>query len=207
MAATNDRYQIRLYCTVGQQTSINVLNYLITGANGTVTDQQIATLMSTYVSDYYKSCLGNNANYYGLDLRKWSGTTLGVIYTSKAGSGSGAATGNLLPKQVAGIISLRVNAPGRHGRGRIFVAFPSTGSNEGAGVPTLGYNGSVAALAAALVGPFTVVQSTGNNVTLQLCVRNRADGSQQPVASVLVPFKWANQHRRGDYGRINPPPF
>lgn len=203
----NGKYQVRIFCRRGDQTAINVLNYLCTAVTGTPTDQQMADKMSTRVAAAIKPVLSGNAEYYGIDWRQWIGNTLGNPVTSKLNAGIGTNAGDCLPRLVCGLLAWQTAQPGRKGRGRMYVPFPGESANSANGIPDPTYVGPLLTLGTTLAGPAVLTQDVNTIGTFSLTVRNRALQIFNPVAVVSARGKWAMQRRRGDYGKTNEPGF
>lgn len=205
--AADQKLQVRLYCTRGDQTAINVLNYKVVSADGTMTEQDLVGALATRFAPKYKDVMSVGAEFYGVDLRPFVGNQLGATFWSKNGAGAGTVLGQVLPKQISGLIAWQSAVPGRHGKGRMYVAFPSESDNDTNGVPGVTYAGPLLALATTLAGQFTVTAGGVKTADVVLCIRNRLTNLFSPVAAATARVKWATMRSRGDYGRINPPPF
>jgi hypothetical protein len=205
--ATNDRLQIRLYSTCGDQTAINVLNFVVGAVVGIVDEQPFINAVSTKMSLAMVQLQSAESTYYGADLRVYSGGALGPTWTSRSGTAAGSQPGDVLPRQVAGVIGWQTLTPGRPGRGRTFVPFPPEQMSSGGGHPDTLYVGALGNLANQIRSTTPYVASTGNTAVLNFTLRNRASNAFVLVVNHVARAKWGNQRRRGDYGKKNVPGF
>ena len=201
------KLQIRTYCTRGDQTAINVLNFKVVSADGTMTEQDLVNGLGTRWGPKFRDVLASSATFYGVDLRPFIGPQLGATFWTKNGAGAGNAVGDVLPRQVSGLIAWQSALPGRHGKGRMYVPFPAEGFSGLNGTPEVLYTGPLLALATSIAGQFTVTAGGAKTCDVVLCIRNRLTNLFSPVAAATARNKWATMRSRGDYGRINPPPF
>jgi hypothetical protein len=120
--------------------------------------------------------------------------------------GTGGSTA--LPKQTAGLITLRSSVVGKKNRGRQYVPFPATASDQGAGVPTLLYLADLIPLGAALRN-VTVVGDAGpaNTADFSPIIWKKGSPTHAFITSMVVRRAWATQRKRGDYGRLNASPI
>lgn len=207
MAQVGDLYEARIVVTQGQQTSINVRHYEVTAKSGNgATDAQIASAIDTLIAGAYKALLDSVAFYRGVGVRRITPLPIGVEVSTLASSGVGTATGDSLPGQVSGLITLRTAFGGRSRRGRVYIPFPAEGDNGTTGTPTVGYNTRLGTLAAQLITSITA-GGGGNDNFLIPVVYSRKFNLKTPVTTASGPFKWATQRSRGTYGRVNAPPF
>lgn len=205
--ATNDRLQIRAYCQTGDQTAINVWNFVVGAVVGAPTEQGIVDAFSVKMALAYKQILSSDTTYYGCDLRVYVGGALGATWTSRSSTGAGTQGADTLPRQVAGVLSFQTGTPGRAGRGRTFLSFPPEAMNGPGGHPDNLYTGGADNLGFQLRSNVPYISSAGNTAVLQFCLRHRATNAFVLVINHVARAKWGNQRRRGDYGKKNLPSF
>jgi len=124
-------------------------------------------------------------------------------YFSTYDGSVGTASGNLLPTQVAGIITRRVDLKGPRNRGRIYLPFPAEsflGSDE---KPSDPYVAALSALAAVVLPLAASMTVAGGEWEPGLCTRNNAVATFRTLIDVRAHKAWATQRRRGDYGTPN----
>lgn len=200
--AINDIVQIRHYCVKGDQLAINVTNWKVTAeVTGGATLQDMAETFADLGETNYPPLLDSSALYRGAQAQK-------IFPLPKSASAvfskttAGLVGGNDLPSQVSGIISLRSSLAGRHNRGRIYIPFPSDGSNTAAGHPNAGYVTNLQAFMTAVFVVQTVV-GAGGTTTLKPVILNRTANTTVDIVAGRVKDRWATQRRRGDFGQKN----
>lgn len=204
-----DKYEAKFYCVATEtQIGINVRHYQTTEEEGGgVAVQDMADLLSGIASFAYRSWLHNSASYLGCTLQ-----VINVVppvtapFVSTNGAGVGNALGDLLPRQVAGLIHIKGAVPGKHGRGRAYIPFGSSiyngndGKLSGAGLAALD------AVRVFLAADRTFVDGA-LSTTIRTRLRNRATNDLTIVEEMKRDDRWATQRRRGSFGRTNPIPF
>lgn len=204
----NDILEVRHYCVEGPQTAINVLHARVTAlGGGGLTQQQIAASAGIAIGNFYRACLNNTAVYYGVGVQKVAPLPRLASEYSSGGSGGGTGGADPLPYQVCGFIKKFTILAGRHGLGRMYVAFPPRQAQAAAiENPTPAYQANVAVLSTFVTGSITyTVGGASTSLDYGLYdVKNKVFTST--IGAVMIP-KWATQRRRGDYGRVNAPPF
>jgi hypothetical protein len=203
-----DKYELKTYCVSGDQVAINVRNWrIIREDTGGALPQEIIDTYSLNVSILHKNWMPAAARFIGCSL-----TLANVIpptvppYTSHLGVGDGNRSGDLLPKQVAGLIHLHGTLAGRHGRGRMYIGFGTEVWN-GPGGTVIGAALTVLdALRLFYAQAHDFVGATGTT-RLEPCLRDRATNAYTLILDSIVDDRWATQKRRGDFGRTNPIPL
>jgi len=203
-----DKYEIKTYCVSGDQVCINVRNWrTIHEDTGGAFPQEIVDIYSAQVALLHQNWMPVTARFIGCSLQ-FANVLPPTIppFTSSLGAGDGNRSGDLLPKQAAGLIRLKGSLAGRHGRGRLYIGFGTEvwngpgGTVVGAGLVTLD------ALRLWYASQHNFVGATGAT-RLEPCLRNRTDNSYTTVVDSIVDDRWATQKRRGDFGRVNPIPL
>lgn len=200
-----DVIQFSVFCQAGDQTSVNVFNYMVQS----VVDpgpslNDAAARFSDLVVTQYAGCMSPQAQYLGV---KASVITSGPppMPGFKVEHTAGTMTGDLLPRAVSGLIQWQTDYSGKSYRGRTFVPFPSEAGSTSAGEPSTVYQTAVDDLASAIITMADISPGLGSaNVYLVLWSRQLNEFTKIQTAS--VPLRWGTQHRRGDYGRIFVPP-
>jgi len=201
-----DIVQVRIYCTMGNQTAVNVRHYAVTAKAGVgATPLEFAAQISAAVAGPYKGLMSSLADFHGVDAQVvWPipGLAEGTI----ANAGPGTITGDPLPFQTCGLIALRTATPTRHGRGRVYIPFPAETDNSNTGVPSAGYVTALDLIGTQLFLPRTP-GTGGNTNTLTPVIYNRVAHTALGVTQWISRLYWATQRRRGNFGRPNAPPF
>lgn len=212
-----DYVQLTVYSLCNNQVGINDYWFEVTAAGvSPATDADFATYMATVgsIPTLYKAVQSLDSQYYGLGVRiRRAGSPTFPMSTNITGQGVGTASGTNLPTQTTGILSFQTEFVGRAYRGRAYIPFPASGFITGAGLPTAAYVAAVNAIGASVVALQTP-SAGGRTASLNsvLWHRRRAGPPVVPesvtfVTSYTAKTLWATQRRRGDYGRLNAPPF
>jgi len=204
----NDIVQTRHYCRLGDQASVNVRHWRVTTKAGTgaTLASFLTTLAGTGLHAAYRALINDQAEYVGTDAQIIF-PTLGVPTQSTTGAGSGDTSGDALPTQTSGLLTIRTSLGGRKNRGRLYVPFPTETDNTSAGAPTSTYQLALADLAAIFAVSYIGVGAGGNTNDLQPVILHRSNMTTTAVTSVTASAKWATQRRRGKFGRPNTTPF
>jgi hypothetical protein len=208
--AVGDTLEIKVGTYCAGQAGINVLHYDVESV-GAVPRQlhEVALDFDTLAAPLYKALIGNNASYYGVQVKRVRPGAETAAYVSAAFVGSGdVANLQALPTQVSGIITKQTALAGRSNRGRVFVPFPGYLFHDGINErPTAAYLVPLAALKTFLVASFTSGLGV-DTATLDPVIYNQLTGARVEVINGRANQKWATQRRRGNYGAANPyPPF
>lgn len=203
----NDRIEVRIVTYLATQTAFNVLRMgVIATTGGSVTETEAIQAMDNSWDEEYKDCMSGEANYRGSSLQRLEGTPLPVPIATALQAAAGNLGGDVLPGQVAGVISWRTSFTGPSRRGRSYIAFPDESSTQGGGKPNATYLASLAALGVALMGPHIIIGGAGT-ATLALYVHSETLGIDTLVTSFIPRLFWGTQRRRGNFGEPNAPPF
>lgn len=203
---TNSIWRARVACYLPNQASINVLHYIATasaGAGGT--DTTFAAGLDSLLAPLMKAVLNEAAFYRGVSVQRIfpAPTTIPAIVT--VNDGAGEVTGDLLPAQVCGVITKQTPYAGPQFRGRMYCPFPGEADNTG-NAPTAGYGARLDDIALALLDVI-VAGAGGDTSDMTPCLYHRGDGSITLLTATRTNLLWGTQRRRGNYGRLNNPPF
>ena len=198
-----------VYCQAYNQVSVNTRDWQVTQIVGTSTlwstditiglDQSFASLMKPMLSAF--------STYYGVQLYKR--TPVGAAPRpdgTHANAGPGTASGNNLPTQTCGLISLYSMVLGPSGQGRFYMPFPAVSHSETNATPTASYLNLLAALGYFLSTPETYVNA-GVSITLTPCLYQPGGAPPREIEEYIARDAWATQRRRGSYGKGNKVPF
>lgn len=201
-----DILEARFVCATQNQVGINVRHYVVTNSTGlgASIEQAVAKLDLAFNADY-QAVLSAEARYRGVGLRRLLPVAT-AEFVSTALAGDGMVAGDLMPKQVSGVITLKSSLPGRNFRGRVYVPFPSETDNDLDSTPTATYMANLQALATRFT--LAVVAGVGADLCdLTPVIRSRKLGLNALIVSARENDRWGTQRRRGDYGAMNFPPF
>lgn len=201
-----DVYEVKHFSQSAMQMGLNVRHWrVITSTPPEPTLSQIASALGTTFSALYRALESAQATYVTTSVRKINPLPISIEVPNTAGAGVGAVAGDLLPKQTAGVISLRSTLAGRKNRGRAYIPFPSEDDSSLAAAPTAGYVTRLLALATAFFTDQTVTVGAGS-IVLRAVIWQRKTRTTIDIAGVIARSSWGTQRRRGDFGRTNLPP-
>lgn len=204
--AVNNLLELKFYCHQRGQYTINTRHYRVTGIVGTgETDVNAGIKLNTELAGAFIACVGADAQFLGVSIQlvKPIRRPKTVLTTS---AGDGGLEGEPLPRQVAGLIKVTTDEASRHGRGRMYVPFPTEAVNTATGVPSGAYVDALNNLALKLDDIITV-GGGGNTATLQPVLWNRATDARIQVTGAAAAAVWATQRRRADIRGGDRPPF
>jgi len=186
---------------------MNIVHWVVSSiGSGGATLAEIAEALSSVWHTHYKALSGTTATFRGVGVSNiWPlPATIEYVYTGD--TGAGVATGEPLPKQVSGLISLLSPLAGPRNRGRIYPPFPTEGLNDAVGAPNATAILALADLASEIQGGHTIVGVGGTAVILPI-VYHRATNTGTDVTLASARDRWATQRSRGAFGRPNVVPF
>jgi len=206
--ALDDILEVNIYCILQNQISVNVRHFRVfnMAPGEDFSDLDVAAAAAEEFSTLYAPVIATPCHFRGVRVRRIHPTETAWVQ-NVAFDTAGSAGADIMPKQVAGLISLKSNVPGRAGLGRVYMPFPAEQSNDTDATPTATYITNLAAVAAKFV-QLNVANPTPAVMQMEGLVLNRA---VPPDSGIIIlataQDKWATQRRRGDYGRINTSPI
>lgn len=208
LLADGDIIEVRHVSHYDDQVGLNRRYFEVSNsAGGGITDQEAAGGLDGIAAPLYKACMAAAATYRGVSVQRALPAPRTVAVVSTANAGAGLNAGDVLPKQVSGLISLRTDFAGRAFRGRAYIPFPSEASNAADSQPVAGYITVLDNLAAYLIGAHIIAGGGGASATLTGVLWRPPAGVTYTYAQAISSNRWATQRRRGDYGAQNPLPF
>lgn len=199
--AVGDIIKVRFLATRGSQLGQNIRHYRIsTEVTGGATYQEIADNINTTASPLYRELLSSAATFQGVAVQKIQPLPMLLEFMSTGTPGAGLRSGDPLPGQCSGIITLRTSLAGRAFRGRAYVPFPAEMSCDEGSQTTALYFGDLQDLGGFLVTGVTVVGATGTT-TLVPGIHRRGTSQIQDLVGFTARNVFATQRRRGSYGR------
>lgn len=209
--AAGDLLVTKVYCTAGDQTAINVRFWDVSAVTMAITDQQATDAISDKMGTLMKPMMGTAGNYYGCSLYTRvvnSRAPIALLGNSTVNSGTGSTASDVLPRQVSGIVAFKGSLLGHSVKGRAFIPFPPEVNNNANGHPDATYTGLLAALGTMYQGPTTFTHLiSGATITLRGKLVPLSGTGDVAITIVTPRAKWATQRRRGDFGKVNAPPF
>lgn len=199
-----DLLEVRYISSAGAQVGQNIRHYRIDTITGTeLTRPQLADGLSVRVRSLYKALLSSSAEFRGVAVKRVFPLPVTAESLTEVDRGPGTRTGDPLPTQVSGLISLRTGLAGRRNRGRLYTPFPAETDSDSSAHPGTTYATNLAALAVEFFG--TVIVTFGVNITvLQNVIHKRGTSLFVNIIEARPTTNWATQRRRGTLGRPNP---
>ena len=193
----------RVVAVAGNQASANVRHYrtsVVAGVEPSLTTK--LTAIADLIRPLYGPLMHSSATVTFCGLQQVSPLPLGLEIRTTGIFQGGTGTGDPLPRQVSGIITLRTAFAGRGFRGRVYVPFPGETHNTGTAEPSGQYQLDLQLLANALATSVTA-GSGANTATMTPVIFRRRPRTSFDLASAVGQPKWATQRRRGAYGQPN----
>lgn len=186
-----------------QQVGLNVRHYnIVTSVGGAVVMPGWADEFFNQFGALYLALLSTQAVFHGVHVSRIHPMPPGMPSQSSQLPASGLVAGDLLPRQVAGLISLRTDLAGRAFRGRSYIPFPSEADNEADSSPTVQYLTRLGQLATEYLQPVQVTDGVATETAVPI-IWHRATRTFHFITSAMVNDAWATQRRRGSFGRPN----
>lgn len=196
-------YELKLHSFCKDQLGLNVLHYRCTALTGAPpTESKAAELLSTAFAPVTKDLLSAEASFLGVSLRQlFPILGIPIIMTVDAGAGTGGVS--VLPKQVAGLIKKVSGLAGKANRGRVYIPFPSESDNDTFGTPNAAYRTRLSDFGFQMASIRTGGLWLAATLT-PIIYHKTAPATHTAITDFTVRSRWANQRRRGDFGRSNP---
>lgn len=210
---TGDVVRMRVYCWCNQQLSINTYSYVIGeidvgSTNVLMWDLGMYLLVAAH--DMYVPIMSEFAEFLGIGLQKLTTPITGEAQftTSMAFlDGLGLDAGQPLPTNITGLLRRSGIKPSnnRQKNGRVYLPFPSENSNGDGSVPVNTYRANVTLLGENLSMPHGVTYNgTTYNLVPCLELNNTIPAGWANISLTSASNRWGQQHRRGDFGKMNP---
>lgn len=206
----DDVLECRVYCydDDSKQLAINVYHYQVVEPAGDPTLEVMVKRYSEIVAPLYKAWLTDNSRYRGVTMRRVSPNPTPAL-SSTEDQGFGTIDAGQAPLNGAAVISRFTETPGPSGRGRVFLPFIAVTNLTTNG--QLSGGGEVLALAIGnglTVNDYTWVGDDASELTVQSVLYGPPEAPvTKGINRIHVQDRIATQRRRGDYGRLNQPPF
>ena len=198
-----DKYQVTIICRQGGQNGLNVRYVKVdTVSNPDCNEQDFANTLSAVFGAVIKPLLSEKAQYRGLTLRSIGNIGEERIAATNE-SGNGAVTGDPLPPQICGLISLYGRGPKRKNHGRVYIPFPSETDSVATGGVSTAYGSNADNYGNLFVGPKEyAVGATDTDIAARWFIAgNQGQGDPIFITSKRTRGFWATQRRRGFLGR------
>jgi len=206
-------WELKNFCwnPTTSQLGINVTHYLLDNVTATemVDVNEVAQDLSDQVKAAYVVLLSDTCFYLGCEVKMLQ-PTLSASFGSLDEALPGTGVAEPLPNQVTGLISWASVDPSRHGRGRIYVPFPTVADAEPEQIPTPAYVTGCQGLADAYLGitAFNATTPAPWTEPASLVIVDRGPPiTYVPVGAAYARQRFGTQRRRGNYGAVNELPL
>lgn len=190
-------------CYGSSQNMINVLHWRVQTVTPTEpTAQEKANAISTFMATQLKSMLSGTASYKGLKYRLLAPTPTSVIISTTS-SGVGTRTGDALPSQVCGLLSLRSSVAPPRVRGRLYLPQPVEADNQTSGVPSTTYVTDATTFGAGVFSTHTLTGAGGSCTIIPVIYHRAPPAAFYLIDQVIVRTAWATQRRRSAINRAD----
>jgi len=197
---------LELWSQFGGQAAVNRIRYEVTASVGLlVTYSDVLTEFAGIFPSLMRALLSVQATYRGLGIREINNPLKPAPAYDDQDTGVGDIAGDVLPSQVAGLLSFQTLFVGPALRGRIYLPFPSEGSNSSGGAPVAQYQTDLAILGTVAVAPL-VVTNGASSITLTPVIWHRASQTTTRITTFRARGQWATQRRRAERSRPNTSP-
>jgi hypothetical protein len=181
-AAAGEIWQEKIHGRMDEQECLNVLHFqTVMGANN-VENQLLAALLNCVVTALLPG-MSVNYKFESITAMRVSPTVGPELSRVPDPSGlvQGSATGDSLPSFNSCVLSIRANAGGRAGRGRIFLAGIPEGSSSGSFLsPESPYFQAAVAFALCMLNAFKHFEDIPSNNEFWFGVMSRKIGGAKP---------------------------
>jgi len=207
----NTEYLVKVYTKCMGQTGLNVRPMKTTTAvDAGFTLADFANSMASALNPLYLNLLCEAATFRGVTVQQYT-----VAGPPPVASGldddPGTRTGDPLPRQCCGMITLTTNFIGRDGRGRIFVPFPGEIDNTTtSGTPQASYVSDLNTLGSFFSTPQTLLDLASKEAEFIWTIKPAPmtfGGPFREITGRNGRQRWATQKSRGSYGAANTDPW
>jgi len=198
--ADGDLLEVAFVCSLGNQSGVGVRHFSVSdSAGGGITIEEAAAELSAQFGPLLQAVMATAARYHGLRIRVIKPVVTDV-YVLAVNSANGSISGDPMPGQVCGLISLRSGLAGRSNRGRWYLPFPSeTHNTSSAGVATAYYD---AANDLADVYKDGVTKTVGaRSAKMTGILYSRKENAVVAISHYITRLNWATQKRRSQLNR------
>lgn len=204
----NDIIQITYVVQQSEQVGLNVRHYRYLRADlPALSEATVGLTVSTDIEPFYRNLITTSTFYRGLLIRRLEPSPTPTTRVGVA-LAAGLVMDELLPRQVAGMITLYTDTPGVVGRGRAYVPFPFVGAQQaGQDSPTAAYVTLLTQLGAFFGTQRAYATAGAENFQLQPVLRSKPTGAPAYINRDIVGYSartyWGTQRRRGELGSPN----
>lgn len=204
--AVNDIIESKAYCWYSGQAGINVRHWAVTAVGGVSLEAaDVANLQFTDLEALYTPLMPVAAEFRGVTVQKIFPLPPAVPGVSTAAPSPGDEVADALPRQVAGVVSLRTAFAGRRFRGRAYIPFIAETMNGADATPTPAGFLLLTAIATYYGSPHTYTVGADSVSVIPIIFHRTLPGTPTPVTGSIARDRWGTQRRRSDFGVPNAP--
>lgn len=205
--ADGEVYIVRVACLCGGQLGMNDYRYIISDlvASSGSTVENMTTYLDTLISALYKNWLASDATYYGISVNRLQPSALQPITVVDPFTGTNGTKTS--PKQSSSLVTKKTATPGKTGRGRVYIPFVSQTSTTVNGELNVVGFGFLDAISAFMFTPIPITFPGPGSCNLNPVLCKSTVDIPKPIVSWQSRRTIATQRRRGDYGKLNNPPW
>ena len=201
----DDVLRVIFYSYSFEQLGMNVRHYTVGPPTGEFTDKMLAEALAEDVKLLYAPVMASSALFIGVSAERVTPNPKPISYSPRVDY-AGTLTGDPLPLETAGLISLRSEQTGPGGRGRMYIPFPAVSAMEEDGHPTQAYTDDLDLLGAWMKDSHALTVDI-NGIEVFPVLRSTTPSGYPLVNDYIVRRLWASSRRRGDFAKRNIPPF
>jgi hypothetical protein len=194
----DDILEVKFWYTAGNDRALNVRHYQVTAVSvgaGPLTSLSAANQLQTNFSLALTNAMSIDATFDAVSVQRLTPLPKTVATFSTGAAVPGAELTAVLPRQVAGLVSLYSAFAGPRNRGRFYMPYPAEIANDVGGVPTAAYQVLLGVVRDEVVQT-QVLNNTVGNSTLTPVIVHRDGGVVTFITSGVSRSAWATQRRR-----------
>lgn len=207
LLAVNDVLKVQTYCYAPEssQVGINVWWYRVKSLDAGATLEGMFLDLASQFATLYRAYLPSVARYSGGRVSRIVGAVAPSVI-SRVGNGVGSAPAFQMPDAMCAVVTKRVLRPGRAGLGRCYLPFiPQASCTPSGNLDPV----SAPAISMLAIADFADTTTTFAgpdlfNVELEPGLPANVIYPWEAAYDYTLSLRLGTQHRRGDYGRMNP---
>jgi len=193
--ADGDLYEVAFVFRHDQQNAFMIRHYVAEELVAGVVDiSLIPAAISDLMGESFRAAMSSLSTYRGCTVKRLQPNPSDAFSTT-ADSGVGDFDNNVLPTQVAGLISWRTGFAGRSKRGRSYMPFPPDVASSPDGHVTNGHKTLLNNIAVNL-STDVVVSAGGASYNIAPIVYSRKLDQRFLITSHIIRGEWATQRKR-----------
>jgi len=193
-----DILEVKFWYTCGNDRALNVRHYFVSDVSdpvGILTSLSCANQLQTAFSAALVAAMSLDATFDAVSVQRVSPPVMSVATFSTGAAVVGGGVSAVLPRQVAGLVSLYTSLAFPANRGRFYMPYPEEGSNTTNGTPTAGYVTLLEAVRDEVIQT-QIVNATVGNYTLKPVIAHRNGDPVTIITAGIARSTWSTQRRR-----------